>query len=452
MKDRRKFLLLLFVISIAFASFFAFTFAHPVKGDATRYDRIAWNIATTGSFSLSEQPPYLPTMFVEPMYPFSLSVIYYVLGHNYLAVRILQMLVFGLTTILVYFLAEKTFYDKKVAAYTAIITALCPTLANYPSYLLSETAFTFLLCFTILMLTKAFKTGKLLLFFTSGILLGITTLCKGVTLFFFLFVLLGLFLLRKSFNYSFQMITSHFLIFILAFVTTISPWIYRNHKLFGYDNISLKSELALWMRANKLDDTLEDTKHALVYNFSEYLGKLLYPKATLNPSDFILEDSREAYKRQHELLNQNYSYKEANKMIREEALEKIKRRPLKYLAQTFLELEKMAAFIYVPTLNETHIINKFNILKNGKFLLSGIRGIFRITAYLLIILALLGMWFSRRQWYNWYFPAAVIVYINLIYSLLYGLGRYGVPLIPFYLIFASIGFVSLVEKKKSQHR
>ena len=451
MKERRKLLLLVFVISIVFASFFAFSFEHPVTGDAVRYDRIAWNIASNGSFSLSDKPPYSPTMFIEPMYPFSLSVIYKFFGHNYLPMRIFQIILFGITSILVYLLSEQIFSNQKMAALTAIITALCPTLANYPSYLLSETVFTFLLCLTILILIRAFKTRKILLFFFSGILLGITSLCKGVTLFFFLFVLLGLILLRKRFDYSIQMITSHFLIFCLGFFALISPWIYRNHRLFGYNNIGLRGELALWMRANKLDDTLEDTKHALVYNFSEFLGKLLFPKAALNPSDFILEDSREAYKRQQELLKLNYDFKEANEIIRNEALEKIKRRPLKYLVQTFLELEKMAAFIYVPTLNETQFINNFYRLKNGKFFLSSIRGIFRISAYLIIIFAIIGLWFSRGQWYNWYIPLAIIIYINLIYSLLYGLGRYGVPLIPFYLIFANLGFVSFVEKLKGRH-
>ena len=360
--------------------------------------------------------------------------------------RVLQIFIFGFTAILVYLLAKEIFGHNKIARYSALFVALCPPLANYPSYLLVETFFTFLLCLTIFMLTKAAKSGRVSLFILSGFLLGITTLCKGVTVLFFPVVFLGLLLLRRNFDHTFKKISLYFVVFILAFMGTISPWMYRNYKLFNYFNISLRGELALWMRANKLDDTWEDTKHALVYNFSEYLGKLLYPQAAENPADFIEDYSRQAYGRQNELRSQNYNIVEANKIMSNEALQRIKEQPFKYLAHNLLELEKMTAFMHIPTLNQTDMINKFYGFKKPRLLLFAVRGLFRLIAYPLILAVILGICRERKSWYNWYFPLAIVVYINLIYSFLFGLGRYSVPLIPFYAIFAAAGIAGLQKK------
>lgn len=445
----KRVLILLFIISVSFAAFFAFGFDHPVKGDAERFNRIAINIANNGIFSLSEKPPYSPTMLIEPMYPFSIGLIYKLFGHKYIAIKVSQILIFGLTIVLVYFLTKEITKNAKIARITALITALCPTLANYPSYLLTETIFTFLLCLSVFTMTKAIKTEKAKWFMISGVIIGITALCKGVMLFFFLAVLAILFILKKSTGYYLKRKIQHYLLFMVIFLSIISPWSYRNYKLFGTHQISFRGELALWMRAIKVDQSMDEMKIALVCNFSEFLGKIVFPDKVSSPGDFMLEDSRKAYSRQSMLIQSGLSITEANRQIRNEALMKIKRHPLKYLAQTFLEFEKMLAFLYIPTLNETHTIEKFQRIKNGRLILACFRGIYRLLAYPLFLFALIGIFVKKKDWESSYFPIGAIIYINLIYSLLFGWGRYAVPLIPLYLIFAAIGFTNLIDRLKS---
>lgn len=435
----KRFLWIVFLISFSLGTFFAFCFRHPIDADAVGYDTIGWNLVQGNGFSLQESAPFTPTMYREPVYPYLLGTIYKIFGHNYAAVYLFQIFIFSLTCILVYFLARDIF-GEKVAKYSAVFTALCPTLANYPSYLLTETVFTFLLCLSISTLTKAIKKQRALWFFVSGIILGITALCKAVMLLFFFAVFLGVFLLRKNWGHFFKKCVFPLAIFTFAFLTVVSPWSYRNYRLFGYPQIRLGGGAALCEMADKLDDSFEDMKQAAVFNFSEYLGVLLFPGVVDNPRDFILR-SKKSHIRRGQLAQQNFNSVEIDRIMEKEALEKIKKRPFRYLAQTFLELEKMTAFIYIPTLNETHIINKFCRLRNGRLILFSIRGFFRLIAYPITILATMGIWFDRKQWHNWYFPLGAIVYINLIYSLLFGLGRYALPLVPFYLIFASVGLL-----------
>lgn len=450
----KRFLWVVFLISFSLGVFFAFCFRHPIDADAVGYDAIGWNLAQGRGFSLQTSAPFIPTMRREPVYPYFLCAVYKIFGHNYAAVYLFQIFIFSLTCILVYFLARDIF-GEKVAKYSAVFTALCPTLANYPSYLLTETVFIFLLCLSILVLTKAVNTQRVMWFFISGLILGITALCKVIMLLFFLVVFLEVFLLKRDWKYFFKRSIYHLAMFSFAFLIVIAPWSYRNYRLFGYTQISLRGGAALWEVAYKLDESFEHMKQAAIFNFSEFLGTCLFPEAIDNPRDFILMRSKKSHMRERQLSQQNFNPVEIDRIMKEEALKKLRaqRHPfLKLLAHMPLELEKMTAFIYVPTLNETYVIDKFYRLKYGKIILSAIRGFFRLIAYPIIVLAIMGMWFDRKLWHNWFSLFAIIVYSNLIYSFLFGLGRYAVPLIPFYLIFASVGLLKPNnQNRESEH-
>jgi len=444
----KRFLWIVFLISFFLGSFFAFCFRHPLGPDATEYDTIGWNLAQGNGFSSQNLAPFVPTMHREPAYPYFLGAMYKIFGHNYKVVYFFQIFIFGLTCILVYFLARDIF-GEKAAKYSAVFTALCPTLANYPSYLLTETVFTFLLFLSVLVLTKTVKAQRSILYFVSGVVLGITVLCKAGMMLFFFVVFFGVFLLKKNWKHVYKKNISHLAIFSLAFLTVISLWVYRNYHLFGSAQISLRGSAALWEVAYKLDDSFEDMKKAVVFNFSEHLGDLLFSGATDSPRDFILMRSEKSHARESQLRQQNFNPVEIDSIMRKEAIEKIRnhRHPfLKLLAHVPLELIKMTAFLYIPTLNEPHIINTFYNLNNGKILLSGIRAIFRLSAYPILCLAFIGIFRKRKQWQQLFFLLSIIIYINFIHSFLFALGRYAVPLIPFYLIFASAEIPRLKQK------
>ena len=193
----KRFLWIVFLVSFSLGSFFAFCSRHPITLDASVYDRIGWNLAQGNGFSQQGIAPFTPTMYREPAYPYILGAIYKIFGHNYVVVYLFQIFIFSLTCILVYFLARDIF-SEKAAKYSAFFAAICPTLANYPSYLLTETLFTFLLCLSVLVLTKAVKAQRALWFLASGVIFAITSLCKTVTLLFIFVVFFGVFVVRGA--------------------------------------------------------------------------------------------------------------------------------------------------------------------------------------------------------------------------------------------------------------
>ena len=449
-KQRLIFITIIVVLSLLSSLFFYLGFSHPIKGDARQHEIITQNLLSGKGLSLSEGPPYLPTTFREPIYPIFLAFLLWLFRGNYAAIYLTQIIIFILTVVLVYYLSLKILGDK-IARWTAIITALCPTLANHPSYLLSETFFTFLIVLFMMVILKSVETNRIAWYICSGLLLGCAALTKHVITLLFIPIIFSGILYCGNFNLFLKKYLKNFTIFTMVFLVVIIPWPIRNYAKFGKFSLSLRMGMLLWIRSAKLDYDFEDIKKETVFSFSEYLGEKLYPEVKERNLVLVKEEIANQKKMQ-EWVKQGYNEAEMDQMQIKQALAKIRRRPLKYLSQNFLECLKMTAFLYIPTLNEPHIIEHFRHIKNGQLLLSALRGVFRILAFPVLFLALLGFWVERRRWRQWVFIATLVIYMNLSHSFIAGSARYSVPLIPFYFMFAVAGFIFIKDKLCCQNR
>ncbi len=410
------------ICSFLFSSFLAFYIKHPIEEipDSYSYDNIAINLAT-GHGYVDEN--YKPTMEREPLYPFFLALIYFIFGHNYTVVQFIQIILFLMTLIFVYKIATITF-DKIVAKYALILTAFFPTLMNYPAYILSETLFTFLLAIFIFSCLKIYTNAKMIYYILSGFTFGALVICKCFML---LFVLV-LFLWGVCFGRSFK---KTILMIIICFAM-ILPWMYRNYVYFNTLGLRTAAGGALWGdKVQKLDYQFKDFKETVIFTISENLGKKMFPNAVDNPRDFLFkEDILVREKIYPELRAKGYTDSEIQRIM----IRKIMKRPVKFLLVSTLDLLKMTQFSYLPTLNQPHIIENFKNFAYGDTLLSSLRAIFRSLAYFLILFSIIGMFISKSLWKTRIFLFIIIAYFNLLYSLIYGHGRYAVPLIPYYII------------------
>ena len=432
------------VLALCFGLFFYKAFNHPVVTDARQYKILSENVLYHGVYSLSEEPPYAPTALREPMYPAFIAGLLKVSGGKYAAVHIAQIILFILTVLMIYGLGLKIF-GEGVARWAALLTALCPTLANYPSYLLSETLFGFLITLYAVVTLRAVESNKIGWYICSGAVAALASLTKSVAFLLFVPTVFAAFLYVGGLGSFIRKYLKNFVVFGLVFLVLVSGWIVRNHNTFGRFSLSMRSGLALWIRSVKLDYDMEAMKREAVFSFSEYLGAKLYPDVE-RPDQFLVKEAMAGYEKIRILTEQGYNEAEIDHKLLEEALPVIKKAPLKYAAQSLLEGLKMTAFLYIPILNEPHITEEFQRTEKGRLLISAARGIFRALAYLVLLLTLLGFFGERKKWRQWIFIAAIIVYINLSYSLLFGWGRYNVPLIPLYIMFAVAGFAFIKKK------
>lgn len=460
---------ILFVLSIFCALIFFIYFPSSLikRGDQFEFNTIANNINKHNAFSIETAPPFNPTLRREPLYPFFLSLIYRIFGESFSIAMMIQILIFAITIILLYKLII-FFTNSRIAFYSSLFIAICPPLANLSSMLMSETLFIFLLtAFAYIFSIAIFHQRKHLLVY-CGILLGLLSLCKSIMFYFFPFLLGSLLFLgyRKK-------IVIQILLVSVPFILVVLPWLARNYYTFGtWKMTAPRGGMVLWMRGLKNDYSFEDLKQAAVYYFSENLGKKIYPDATYKNEAFMREFNaavegrhdedfwRESLKKRSFTVREGVildakivSLKEAgftdleiDTILAKEGVKKINKNLFKYLIQTPLELIKMTNFTYLPILNDEQIVLKIESVKTG--LVSVIRAITRLIAYPIMALAFYGIFQYRKEWRILFPIFLIIVYFNLFQGLTFGFGRHAVPLIPFYIMFATMGLFKLYELRK----
>jgi hypothetical protein len=73
------------------------------REDAVAYDTIGWNLVQGKGFALKEGEP---TALRGPIYPAFLAIVYFFSGHNYQAVRVVQIFLNASSALLVFMIAK----------------------------------------------------------------------------------------------------------------------------------------------------------------------------------------------------------------------------------------------------------------------------------------------------------------------------------------------------------
>jgi hypothetical protein len=150
---------------------------YHVRADAARYDEMATRLLATGTFSLSDSPPFEPTMYRPPGYSAFLATVYAVAGHHFAAVRLVQHGFSALSAVLLARTVER--HHAGVGRWVLAAFALCPFDAMYAIAILSENLCAILLT-AALCAWLAFDRWKR--FVITGALFGLATLVRDVHL------------------------------------------------------------------------------------------------------------------------------------------------------------------------------------------------------------------------------------------------------------------------------
>lgn len=425
---------LIFMLGFLSAAVFI-SFCGPLSGfDAIQYDRLGFNVASGRGFSLSETAPYLPTMFREPGYPSFLALIYMIFGHSIMPVVLIQALLHALTALITLVVADSVF-SQRTALLSGICVAVFPTQANFAAYLMSETFFTFLLSACVLIFLRAVKSGRLWIFAAAGVSLGALALTKLTALFFPVIMIAALTLTKDAIDM--KKLIAGITVMLLIFVIIVSAWSIRNKAVFNTYSLSLRGSDVMWSRAQKVDNSLGEIAATALCSVSEYAGGKIFPEIVKSPDRYLYKDLDRVVEIQNEYKKNGMSIEAIDDMLKKEAMAKISRHPVKYLAYTFIESIKMTAFTFLPMFNEERVRTYMKSHRISGLALSVLKGCMRMLAYPVLLLAIIGMASNCRAWRSWAVIASPVFYFNVMYSLMDAIGRYGVPLIPFYCIFAA---------------
>ncbi len=144
-------------------------FDHPIV-DAAYNDR--WAAAIEGGVAFQEGP-----YFRAPLYPFFLALVYVLLGHSYLAARLVQFLLGAGSVVLIYLLGRRVF-GLAAGIIAGALAAGYGTLIYFEGELLIPALFLFLNLLLVLAMLSAARRSRPRRWLLSGLLLGLAAVAR----------------------------------------------------------------------------------------------------------------------------------------------------------------------------------------------------------------------------------------------------------------------------------
>jgi len=390
-----KFLLLCLILNFSFQlSILLLVKTLPIS-DSIFYIEHGLRLAKTGKY-ITENGNY--TAFWPVGIPAILAFLK-ILGLNeILFMKILNMFFSGLLLIILY-LVFKGLLDKNEIKIFLIFYSLNPNNLFAVNPILSELPVTFLSWFCILLIIYCIRKKDIKMFFLIGLIAGATSLFKSGGLILIIFIVLFII-------YEKEFIIKRLLLFTLGAFIVLSPWTYRNYKVF-------KAFVPTFTNGG--------------FNF--LMGNHYHSKGGLN-FDF------------------EYDYKNADEVGEEKkayttAINDIKKNPLRFLIRLpkklFYSYYRSDHFVTWSLKKTENSINP--LLKSFVFFTTN--GL----SYLIILLSILALVSRLNKMINLKTVKLILLFylLNIILILIYvGSERYVYPLFPIHLFFA-INVIDLGE-------
>jgi 4-amino-4-deoxy-L-arabinose transferase-like glycosyltransferase len=374
----------------------------PVEGDAVLYDQLATSLVNGYGFSKGMGEPQ--TAVRGPGYPLFVAGFYALFGHHVLPVYLTQILLDVWTLLLLYRFALGIIGHARGALIAAACYALYPPFIQQAISLYSETLYGLLLLASLWAFWQATRRGQLRWFAFCGLLLGVTTLVRPVTLLFPVWLGACLWPVRRRVGLWRPALT-----LVAFFVLILLPWTIRNQRLFGtFVPVSTLSGLNFYQAHVGIDqpDALRVRRPTEAISLlRQRLAEQGIAPDSLNEAQF-------------------------DRAAQREALAIVVRHPGRYIylfLNRFLRLWLNVGYYGRPSLASLFLAGANGLLWSG-MILAWVR--------------------YRGAWWIAALPSlAVVIYFTLFHMVIHAQVRYSFPVVPYVMIFAGYAAARLVESK-----
>lgn len=376
---------------------------HPPLGwfDSAIYETTAWNFSQGAGFNYT---PGISDAYREPGYSFFfISPMYFIVGRSILAIQIAQALLSALTAVLIIKLGSR-YLTPSVGYIAASMYAIYPAIIVNNGEVMTEGFFMFLMTAFIFSALRAMDKRSYTWISIAAILLGMAALTRIVVI----PLILGFVIILAIQVHNWRFTWRAGLLFISIAMAIYSPWVVRNYNAFdrfvlgrtGGGEIIWTGSYIPW----------DGDWQGYIWPLTEYQGGNYF-----DHDAFMVN-----------LAKKNIQADPAG------VLWLWLKKPLKIFVQPegFGYSLNHGAFkgnmsytILVVTLSIVHLTILF-------FVVVGIWHVRKYRIFALVTLAYLG-------------------YFLIVYMPLNGIPRYAVPLYPIILLYAALGFVSLIQRRST---
>jgi 4-amino-4-deoxy-L-arabinose transferase-like glycosyltransferase len=382
----------------------------PMSGDAPEYHRIAVNLLQHHGYSASKAPPYEPTTYKTPGYPFFLAFAYALSGQSLLFVRCVQFLLLVATAGAVYHLALR-FTTRKIALTAALLCAIYQPFVFSATLRTSETLSIFLVSVLGLEVARVSEAPRRWLeYLALGALAGFATLVRPSLV---LLVLMPVFAVARMHGWSKRGLR-HCALLLAGYLLLISPLVMRNVAI-SRSFIPLGSGSGMSLHASMQQYSGEMSYKITISEWEEWIAD--YERRQQRGEKFAAERPRQDVPRNVQVeLYIDQSYKSDARLLARGITARHLLRTLPLRIAYFWGVADPSpwyAGFYHRTAQIAHV--------------------------LLSLLIIVGIVAKRRslrsQWILWVVP----LYLMFIHLVFHVEGRYSFPARPFLLLYAAIG-------------
>ncbi len=427
------------IILLAFPDIFAYTEIAVETHGSVAYDEYALNLLETGVYG---REPGIPDAGLPPLYSTLLALIYGVFGRHYIAVAAAHILLDTLSIALLYDICRRLFTESgdTIGALAGLFFALYPYLI-FQNLTLNDTALWILLLHLFVWLLVHLREREtldrhtVLIALAAGAVLGLSTLARALLP---PLALLAVIWFRLHLNWRESLL--RLLPVAIVSVLALLPWIARGQQIYGgFVPIALNSGENIYQGNNPWT--------AAVFR-AGYDAQWLPPPLDAPPLDDPLA-------RNNHLTNAGWSYlRERPERIPELLWVKlgvywnVNVTPINNLRQgERLAIDDKGAVVIVSG-EGSHIgVTAANAAYQDDSLFNVIgRRVHILYFGGLWLLAIMGVWLSRRQWRALSLLVFVQISQTAMYLLFHPSTRYRSPTDPLLLVFSAVAVVWLLRR------
>lgn len=401
MKNAKLILFLIFILALLLRIGFILFYDNAkmlinehYAADERSYEQVAVNLLQGKGF-VNDAGLY---SYRAPAYPLFLAILYFIFGQSLVAVRFVQVIIGALTCLVIYSVGKEVF-DERVGLISAFICAIYYPFIQQVGYLITEILFIVLLALSVYYLYCAYNSNyKINFLILSGLSLGISILCRESLIIFPFFVWIWI-MLDRRFGFRFKLYRAILLTFFISLV--VLPYTIRNYCIYrAFIPVTVGGGHTLYYGNNPLATGGSG-------------GDWLIGQDSFYPQD----------------IENNLLGLEADKVLRNRALIFMRENPRRVLTLSFKKFWNM----WRPFYTRTKLISKITM----------------VLSYIpIIILAILGIFLSRKYWPKTMLLCCLIFYFVVVHMISIATIRYRMPLEPYFIIFASFSLTNLITRAK----
>ena len=395
--------------------------------DSKDYLTLAHNLIFNGVFSLDTASPFKPTIRWPPLYPAFIGALSWT-GGSSMVIAGAQAVIDSATAVIL-MLMLRACVSLRCAALGSLAYAIHPGAVVSVHTVLTETLFTFLLVLSIYTLSQGFEKNKKWKTALSGLILGLSILCRPIALMLPVVLLIPMLMFPPR-----RRAVKHWVLMLVIAFLIVAPW-------------SIRSSIV----AGRLVTVQDSAVLAILFYVATRFDWDQKDQAKLWPA--VGEETKRmvsAAVTNHE--SGSNSPQRIDQMLIREGIKNIRANPGKYLASR----AKSFPYLVITSYDSATGINQSfgTALAQRDFLKLGIKVLLLILFSLIPLgLGVLGLAASRRNLVA-ALGATVWLYALIFYIPLWVEPRYWTPFVPFLLVSSALGASSLWHRfhKGSQNR